>query len=144
MHRWAPALFLGAALGVGAYTFHYAKGTSYLSNDPAACANCHAMNDVYAGWQKSVHHNVATCNDCHTPHDLIGKYTTKARNGFWHSYYFTRGNYPDVIQITERSRTIAENNCRRCHAAITDALSGPHGRPDSISCLQCHQSPGHP
>ena len=64
----------GLIFGAGTYTFHYAEGTSYLSNDPAACANCHVMNDYYAGWQKASHHHVATCNDCHVPHDLLRKY----------------------------------------------------------------------
>jgi hypothetical protein len=27
------------------YTFVYAKGYSYLTNDPGACANCHIMAD---------------------------------------------------------------------------------------------------
>ena len=36
---------IGLALGVGAYTFVYAKGYSYLSNDPQACANCHVMEN---------------------------------------------------------------------------------------------------
>ncbi len=40
----------GLALGIGAYAFHAAKGTSYLGNDPATCANCHVMQGHYAGW----------------------------------------------------------------------------------------------
>jgi hypothetical protein len=32
------ALLVGAAIGIGTYTFAYAKGYSYLANDPAACA----------------------------------------------------------------------------------------------------------
>jgi cytochrome c nitrite reductase small subunit len=38
----AVAILLGTAFGVvagiGGYTFVYAKGGSYLTNDPAACA----------------------------------------------------------------------------------------------------------
>jgi nitrate/TMAO reductase-like tetraheme cytochrome c subunit len=41
---------VGLALGVGAYTFVYARGASYLTNDPAACANCHVMREQHAGW----------------------------------------------------------------------------------------------
>ena len=37
----------GALIGLGAYTFVYAKGYSYLTNDPRACANCHIMRDHY-------------------------------------------------------------------------------------------------
>ena len=59
---------LGAAAGLGIYTFAYAKGWSYMTNDPKACANCHVMNEQYDGWLKAGHRSVATCNDWHTPH----------------------------------------------------------------------------
>jgi cytochrome c nitrite reductase small subunit len=39
----ALAVLTGAMIGIGAYTFIYAKGYSYLTNNPAACANCHVM-----------------------------------------------------------------------------------------------------
>ena len=35
------AALVGLAAGLGGYTFAYAKGWSYLTNDPRACANCH-------------------------------------------------------------------------------------------------------
>ncbi|MDX1495326.1 MAG: NapC/NirT family cytochrome c, partial [Longimicrobiales bacterium] len=63
------AVLLGAAIGLGGFTFVYAKGHSYLTDDPGACANCHIMDDHYAAWLKSSHAQTATCNDCHTPHD---------------------------------------------------------------------------
>src|SRR6188474_2737792 len=97
---------LGLALGVGAFTFIYAKGGSYLTNDPKACVNCHLMQEQYDGWIKSSHRSVATCNDCHTPPSVVGKYTTKALNGFWHSFYFTTGTYQDPIRITRRNEKI--------------------------------------
>jgi len=53
------AMLGGALLGVGGYTFWYGQGLSYVSNDPAACVNCHIMNEHYAGWQKASHHSVA-------------------------------------------------------------------------------------
>ena len=95
MGRWSSGLSgLGVAIciaaglifGAGAYTFRYAEGTSYLSNDPAACANCHVMNDYYAGWQKASHQHVATCNDCHVPHDVLRKYLVKADAGYRHRW----------------------------------------------------------
>lgn len=162
--RWAlaSAVLVGMALGLGLFTFGYAKGASYLTNDPEACANCHIMNDHFAAWQKASHHSVATCNDCHTPHDLIGKYTVKAKNGFWHSFYFTVGGYPDPLRITEGNRKVTEESCRYCHEQITDAID--HGartasRTDEsaplspavhsalaskeISCIRCHEYVGH-
>ncbi len=132
---------IGAALGVSGYTFIYAKGYSYLVNDPAACANCHVMEEQYSGWMKSSHRAVATCNDCHTPHNIIGKYATKAENGFWHSFYFTTGTYPENIRAREISRRITENQCRRCHTDIADDISA-HTTP-GLSCVACHGHVGH-
>ena len=53
---------LGAALGLGSYTFAYARGWSYLTDNPRACANCHIMNEQYDGWIKSSHQAVARGN----------------------------------------------------------------------------------
>lgn len=41
------SLMLGVLVGVGGYTFYYAKGASDLSNDPAACVNCHIMREQW-------------------------------------------------------------------------------------------------
>ena len=66
-------LVLGAAFGLGAYTFAYARGWAYLTDDPRACTNCHVMNEQYDGWIKSSHRSVAVCNDCHVPHSLVAQ-----------------------------------------------------------------------
>lgn len=126
----------GIAAGVGSYTFIYAKGYSYLTNDPAACANCHVMGDYYAAWMKGPHRKAAVCNDCHTPHNLAGKYATKARNGFWHSFYFTSGRYPDNLEIKPHSLRITDHACLHCHAEITQAIG-------DVSCVKCHWDVGH-
>jgi cytochrome c nitrite reductase small subunit len=124
----AAAIAVGLAVGLGAFTFVYARGASYLTNDPAACANCHIMGEHYAAWLRASHRALATCNDCHTPHDPIGKYLTKARNGFWHSFYFTTGNFPDPLRITETNRVVTEQACRHCHGPIVDAIDpAAHG-----------------
>ena len=69
-YRWVVlGLAIGIAAGVGAYTFAYAKGWSYLTDNAAACANCHVMQEQYDGWLKSSHRSAAVCNDCpHTCH----------------------------------------------------------------------------
>ena len=165
--RWviAAAAAAGLALGLGAFTFVYAKGSSYLTNNPEACGNCHIMRDHLDAWSKSSHKSVATCNDCHTPHRPVGKYVTKARNGFWHSFYFTTGRFPDPLRITETNREVTEGACRHCHAAIVDAIDPParhasakarphpstaagetrssSGSPDQLSCVRCHRYVGH-
>lgn len=147
-----PALLVGAAVGLvaglGGYTFLYARGASYLTNDPAACANCHVMREQYTGWIRSSHRAVAVCNDCHTPANLVGKYATKATNGFWHSFYFTTGRFHEPIGITPGGRAVAEASCRNCHAAIVSAIDHPPGagaaRGQAMSCIRCHGSVGHP
>ena len=138
------ASLLGSALGLGAYTFAYAKGWSYLTNNPQACANCHVMNEQYDGWLKGSHRSVAVCNDCHVPHTFFGKYSTKARNGFWHSFYFTTQSFHEPIRATAKSRAIAEAACRHCHGAVVQAMGTPaHAGSREISCIRCHGSVGH-
>lgn len=129
----------GLALGIGAYAFHAAKGTSYMGNDPATCANCHVMQGHYAGWQAAPHHGIATCNDCHTPAGPIAKYVVKAINGYHHSMAFTFGGYPDAIRARPASSEVVEANCRRCHAELVDGIA--HG--GETSCIRCHASVGH-
>ena len=141
----AAALLFGLALGIGSYTFVYAKGYSYLTNDPAACANCHIMRDHFAAWTRASHHAVAVCNDCHTPPGLIPKYVTKAQNGFWHSFYFTTGRYPDPLRITPRNHEVTELTCRKCHADLTASIDPAHagnGR-GALACTSCHDEVGH-
>ena len=135
---------LGLALGVGGYTFIYARGGSYLTNNPGACANCHVMQSYYDGWMKSTHHSVAVCNDCHAPHNLVGKYLTKAENGFWHSLKFTTGKFPDNIQMRDINRRITESACLHCHADIVEAITPiPHSKENMTSCMRCHEGVGH-
>jgi cytochrome c nitrite reductase small subunit len=133
----------GAAAGIGAYTFVYAKGASYLTNDPAACANCHVMQEQLDGWMKSSHRAVAVCNDCHAPHDLAGKYLTKVRNGFWHSFYFTTGGFHEPIRITDHDRAVTEGTCRSCHAEIVAAIDHAPAGGRLLECTGCHRSVGH-
>ena len=139
------AVLAGVLTAVGGYTFIYAKGYSYASNDPAVCANCHIMENHYRAWMKSSHHTVAVCNDCHTPPGLVGKYATKAINGFNHSVAFTTGRFPEPLRITERNFNVTEKACRKCHQEIVDAIEvgGKGTKDDRLSCIRCHSTVGH-
>lgn len=139
----AIGLTLGVLLGVGGFTFLYARGASYLTNDPAACANCHVMREQFEGWQRASHRAVAVCNDCHAPHDPAGKYATKLRNGFWHSFYFTTGTFPEPIRMTAPNARVTEGTCRTCHADIVQAIDRFPGDRSRLDCVGCHRSVGH-
>jgi cytochrome c nitrite reductase small subunit len=136
-------MLIGLATGVGGYTFVYARGYSYMSDDPAACANCHVMTDHYDAWTKGSHHAVATCNDCHTPPGFVNKYYTKGLNGYHHSWAFTTGGFHEPIQITPRNQSVTEQACRHCHADIVQAIDRFHRPGDALSCIQCHRGVGH-
>ena len=145
------ALF-GILIGTGGYTFIYAKGYSYLSNDPQACVNCHIMRGEYDGWQKASHHGAATCNDCHVPHALIPKYLTKAENGYAHSRAFTFQDFHEPIEMRDRSKQIVLDNCIECHKQMVSNLTASAGtfsqngtdiHRGQVDCIQCHRGVGH-
>ena len=141
------ALLVGILIGLGGFTFGYGKGASYLSNDPASCINCHVMQDHFDSWQHSSHHHVASCNDCHLSHHPIGKWVTKADNGFFHSLAFTLQNFPDPIRIKERNRDVTQRACLHCHDGFVhswlDAAEPAGSGSSDLYCVHCHSSVGH-
>ncbi len=135
---------LGVLLGSGAFTFTYADGFSYISDDPQACINCHVMQEHYDAWLNSSHSGATVCNSCHAPHgSLVGKYWSKAVNGFNHSLAFTTGSFPEHIEITQPNREIAEAACRQCHTAITHTIETGSSAAERLECIRCHASVGH-
>lgn len=140
----AFGLSMGAAGGIGTYTFYYAEGASYFSKDSGACANCHIMQEHFDAWQHSSHHAVAGCNDCHAPHDsLPNKLFVKGVNGFKHSLAFTTGKYPDPLRITDFNRRVTEGACRYCHGDVVHGID-TRTQGESMSCIRCHSDVGHP
>ncbi len=143
---WLLVAVVGLVVGLGGYTFYQAKGYSYLSDDPAACVNCHVMREQYEGWHHSNHRNWAVCNDCHLPHDSeLSKWYTKALNGWLHSVKFTTGGFPEPITLTERNRRIVVESCLYCHKPVVEAIliNAPTRHPDDLRCLSCHKNMGH-
>lgn len=151
------AIAAGLLMGLGAFTFYYGEGFSYLSKNPKACANCHVMNHQYDNWIASGHHHVATCNDCHLPANLILKYLTKVRNGWNHSLAFTLEHFHEPIRIKGFNQDILQANCERCHESlIKDAVAYPEhqyqnqifrnladNRATKMNCIHCHRNVGH-
>jgi cytochrome c nitrite reductase small subunit len=142
------AVLVGIPVGLGLFTFRYAEGLSYFSNDPRACTNCHIMRDEYDSWAKSGHHHVAVCNDCHLPHAIVPKLVAKSRNGWNHSSAFTLQNFHEPIMISEKNAEILQENCLRCHADFVHditAMQAPSPRhpEETVSCVHCHKNVGH-
>jgi cytochrome c nitrite reductase small subunit len=140
--RASLALLFGGIVGLSLFTASYAEGTSYLSDDPAACKNCHVMTDVYDAWVRGPHHAVATCNDCHIPHSFPAKYIVKAQNGWNHSLAFTLENFPEPIRITPSNKQVALANCLECHGDFV-SLVNHEGQEELEDCTRCHASIGH-
>jgi len=138
------AVLAGILLGVGGYTFLYAEGLSYMSDDPEVCINCHIMRPQYDSWQKSSHHTVAVCVDCHLPHDFLGKYIAKAENGWHHSRGFTLQNFHEPIMIKGPNARILQDNCLACHQDLVHELVvGVNGPAEEVRCVHCHVTVGH-
>ncbi len=137
------AALMGGLFGVGGYTFIYAEGGSYFSDDPLSCINCHIMEEQYEGWGHGSHKHVATCNDCHTPHTFPEKYIVKGINGWNHSVAFTTNNFHEPIQINNMNRTVALDNCIYCHGEFVSPITSIVQHDEQTNCLACHQDVGH-
>jgi cytochrome c nitrite reductase small subunit len=102
------------------------------------------MRDQFDSWQKSSHHSFATCNDCHVPNDLIGKYTTKALNGYHHAKAFTFQDFHEPIQIKPRNQAVLNANCLRCHGDFVREITAHRViKDEELYCVRCHESVGH-
>jgi cytochrome c nitrite reductase small subunit len=135
-------VMVGILTGLVMFTFGYGKGASYLSNNPETCINCHIMQDHFDSWMNSSHRHVAVCNDCHLPPHPIGKWITKADNGFFHSLAFTLDNFHEPIQIKPRNRRVTQNACLHCHANFVHDMLHV-GSADVMQCIHCHYDVGH-
>lgn len=122
--RFVVTILLGIFIGLLLFVLHAARATSYLSDDPKACVNCHVMAPQYATWERGSHGRVTTCNDCHVPQDnFINKYLFKASDGLRHSYMFTFRLEPQVIQIKHAGKKAVQQNCIRCHSNVIHPIS---------------------
>jgi cytochrome c nitrite reductase small subunit len=141
----------GIVVGLSAYSAYMSRAHSYLSDDPAACINCHIMTPYYQSWMHSSHHLQATCNDCHVPQDNVAhKYAFKAMDGLYHAAVFTVKGEPQVIRPRPASYEVIMNNCIRCHTQLntefvntgmiqyTDVENG-----EGKACWDCHREIPH-
>jgi len=129
----------GVAVGVGLVVARLANATSYLSDSPETCINCHVMTDAYASWQRGSHSRVAVCTDCHVPHsNIVAKYAYKARDGLKHSYVFTMRKEPQVLDLSAAAVPVVQVNCVGCHSEEL-AMIRLAGTPER-RCWDCHEN----
>jgi cytochrome c nitrite reductase small subunit len=138
-------LLLGGLVGIGATAFKVSNASSYLSDDPRACVNCHVMTPQYATWEHSSHRERASCNDCHVPHDnVFNKYYFKAKDGARHATIFTLRTDPQVIRIKEAGKGVVQQNCIRCHTNQVNPVSASNVTGHNYKlgegplCWDCH------
>jgi cytochrome c nitrite reductase small subunit len=117
--RFGVLFSLGVLVGLVFLVLHLGKATSYLSDKPETCVNCHVMAPQYATWQNGSHGRVTVCNDCHVPQDnIVSKYFFKASDGLRHSFMFTFRLEPQVIQIKQ----LEKMQCRKIVFAAIQML----------------------
>jgi cytochrome c nitrite reductase small subunit len=140
--RAACFVSVGMCLALAIYVVRISEATSYLSDSPETCINCHIMVPEYASWQHSSHRRVTTCNDCHVPHSsVLAKYYFKAKDGSRHSALFILRRERQVIFAIPESRKVIQENCIRCHAKVFETPR-VHIASERL-CTDCHRQTPH-
>lgn len=144
-------VLLGVISGGGMLFLYMLRAHTYLSDDSAACVNCHIMAPYYATWFHSSHSRDATCNDCHVPHEnAVKKWAFKGMDGVRHvAVYLVKGE-PQVLQAIPESSQVIMNNCIRCHTQLNTEFVKT-GRVDYMmarvgegkACWDCHRDVPH-
>lgn len=133
----AACICVGIVIGAGLVVARIGNATSYLSDAPDACINCHVMTDAYASWQRGSHGRVAVCVDCHLPHDnIVAKTAFKTKDGIKHSYMFTMRKEPQVLKLSKGAVPVVQGNCLRCHANQFAMIR--LAKPEERKCWDCH------
>lgn len=140
----------GIFFGLLCLILHISNATSYLSDEPKTCVNCHVMYPQYASWAHSSHFRVTNCNDCHVPQDnMFNKYFFKAKDGLRHATMFTLRLEPQVIKIKEAGIEVVQDNCKRCHSdlvsmtTLTEVNGKNHNEGKGHRCWDCHREVPH-
>jgi formate-dependent nitrite reductase cytochrome c552 subunit len=73
-HWMVPVILTaGVFCGLGVAILHISNATSYLSEDPRACLNCHIMAPQFATWQRGSHARVGLAEDSITKAHIEAK-----------------------------------------------------------------------
>lgn len=146
-----PVIILaGIFVGLALTAFKISNASSYLSDDPRACINCHLMYPQYSTWMHSSHRQWTNCNDCHVPHDnIFRKFYFKAADGSRHATIFTLRTEPQAIRIGEAGKTVVQENCIRCHehqiqtVSVRNVTGENYKHGAGMLCWDCHREVPH-
>lgn len=150
--QWRIQVLFSLAILTGLVLFilYIGRATSYLSDKPEACVNCHVMTPYFATWERGSHARVTVCNDCHVPQDnFISKYLFKASDGARHSFMFTFRLEPQVMIIKPAGKNAVQKNCIRCHSDMIHPISIRSLKDQKIQddgdgfCWDCHREVPH-
>jgi cytochrome c nitrite reductase small subunit len=127
---------------VGYFAF-VTNAPAYAGSDPETCNNCHAMDSQYENWYHAPHEKWTKCVDCHLPHDNIAiYYMEKGRQGMKDVLAFTMGNIPVAIRASDKTKTIIQENCLRCHNSTVESIT-MGAQPFDRYCWDCHRTVAH-
>jgi cytochrome c nitrite reductase small subunit len=133
---------LAAVIALGYFAF-VTDAPSYGGSAPETCNNCHAMDSQYENWYHAPHEKWAKCVDCHLPHENIAVYyLEKGRQGAKDVYAFTTGNIPTAIRASDKTKSIIQENCVRCHQGTVESIV-MGAQPFDRHCWDCHRTVSH-
>jgi cytochrome c nitrite reductase small subunit len=143
MSRLPFFIAIAAAVIALGFFVYVTDAPAYGGSAPETCANCHVMDSQYENWYHAPHEKVTECVDCHLPHENIAMYyLEKGRQGAKDVYAFTTGNIPVAIRASERTKSIIQTNCIRCHQQKVESIvMGP--QPFDRYCWDCHRNVAH-
>jgi cytochrome c nitrite reductase small subunit len=131
-----------AVIALGFFVY-VTDAPAYGGSAPETCANCHVMDSQYENWYHAPHEKVTECVDCHLPHEnMVSYYLEKGRQGAKDVYAFTTGNIPVAIRASDRSKSIIQSNCLRCHQAKVESIVMGAQTFDR-NCWDCHRNVAH-
>jgi cytochrome c nitrite reductase small subunit len=148
--KLSVTIISGAFVGLFIYVFYIGKASSYLSDEPKVCMNCHVMAPQYATWSHSSHRIITNCNDCHVPHNnFVSHYFFKAKDGIRHSFMFSLRLEPQVIRIKKAGLFVVQENCKRCHkqlieqTCLINVTGQNYSKGEGKLCWECHRELPH-
>ena len=103
----------------------------YMTDDPAACANCHVMREQFRGLAEVLPSGGRRLQRLSYPRRTFPKYFTKALNGMNHSMASPQGT-SRMTSSSPAGITGLPRAFLKCHADVTDMVRSTRSRGDSL------------